>query len=370
MIDWGSLYRFFAYLNVLIVLLCYQDDLYGNVGSDKIQEFFYFLCIPLFFLGLHFLTAENCGELKEVRRVILATFLALGIWLSVKSDPNYIEKNITYFSVALLLTYVVVQTAAMLILDRPYGVNKNPHILAFYSSLAFIASIYFCLKVNMRLKVLLAFTVFILGIFLLKTSSRPIWIALICSGFSILFFLDIRFRKLASFLIVAVLTGLTLTNVGNFAGRFSELLRKINTEERVTIWQDTWRMQTDSSISEWMLGHGLNSFEHDFKYYSHYHLDKVDFNSPHNFILELIYVSGVVGILVSLIFVFLIYKNLVCNIRRNSEFKDVYILLFALLTENLLATSITVQFFSTYNLNIIALTVAIMFSIMRFYEKK
>jgi O-antigen ligase len=159
---------------------------------------------------------------------------------------------------------------------------------------------------------------------------------------------------------IAVLIGLTLTNVGNFADRFKELLVNLNTEERVTIWHDTWQMQIDSTLDKWILGHGLDAFKESFKPYSHYHLLNIDFNSPHNFILELLYVSGISGVLL-LIFMFsLMYKNLYLGIKNQAQYKNIYLVLMAILTSNLILVSITLPFFTSYNLNIIAVVTGVM----------
>jgi O-antigen ligase len=159
---------------------------------------------------------------------------------------------------------------------------------------------------------------------------------------------------------IAVLIGLTLTNVGNFAGRFKELLVNYNTEERVVIWQDAWRMQTESVPSTWIFGHGLDAFEESFKRYSHYHFYNVDYNSPHNFLLELLYISGIAGVLLSIFMVSLMYKNLYLGIKNQAQYKNIYLVLMAILTSNLILVSITLPFFTSYNLNIIAVVTGVM----------
>jgi O-antigen ligase len=114
-------------------------------------------------------------------------------------------------------------------------------------------------------------------------------------------------------------------------------------------------MQMQSSNGEWLLGHGLDSFEECFKPYSYYHLQNVDFNSPHNFVLELLFISGAIGLLLSVFMIWLIYKNLLAGIYSQYQYKNIYLVLLVVITSNLILVGITLPFFTSYNLNIIAI---------------
>lgn len=157
-------------------------------------------------------------------------------------------------------------------------------------------------------------------------------------------------------------------NVENFGSRFTELAQHITTEERVAIWQDDWKMQNSSNAKEWIVGHGLSSFFENFKLYSTNHelaVKKlsIDFNSPHNHLLEVLYTSGVFGLGLLFLLYYLLYRQLIKLITDPEKtYRNVSILLFVLLTINTFFTAITVPFFRSYTLNIIALvTGAILF---------
>ncbi|MES1986710.1 MAG: hypothetical protein V4440_01535, partial [Pseudomonadota bacterium] len=94
--------------------------------------------------------------------------------------------------------------------------------------------------------------------------------------------------------------------------------------------------------------------------YSDYHLQSIDFNSPHNFILEILYTSGAIGLLLAITLIFFIYRYIFSILKTKAELKSIYLLLLALATANLITVSITVPFFSGYNLNMLALVVGIM----------
>jgi O-antigen ligase len=360
MFNWGQAYRLFAYINLFIVLIYGLGQLHK--GNDLVYKktTAYLFLIPLGFIAIQFLASANLVIIKEIRHIILATFLAIGIWLLAKRNPGFIKDNIFGFTIALIVIYVVVQSVALYWFNKPYGTTKNPHYLALYSAISLIISTYGFFKVSTRLKWLAAICILLLGIFLLHTSSRPTWIGLIVSGFIVLIFLNQRARNFSTLAMIAVLIGLTLTNVGNFADRFRELLVNLNTEERVMIWQDAWKMQIDSTPDKWIFGHGLDTFNESFKLYSHYHLSNIDFNSPHNFLLELLYISGIAGVLLSIFMVSLMYKNLYLGIKNQAQYKNIYLVLMAILTSNLILVSITLPFFTSYNLNIIAVVTGVM----------
>lgn len=355
MLTWGPLYRFLAYVNLIIVMAYGLSKLNKGYLLRSDKSLYYLLIIPIAFITIHFLAAENLIFIKEIRHIVLAAFLALGIWLLAKKNPAYIKKNIFGYAIGLIFIYVAVQAIALWWFDRPYGTTKNPHYLALYSAIALFMAMYCFFRASLKMKFIIGISILFLGVFLLHTSSRPTWIGLILSGVLALIFLNQQSRRFFGLAIAVVLIGLTLTNAGNFASRFEELLFNLNTEERMVIWQDTWEMQTQSSNGEWLLGHGLDSFEEYFKPYSHYHLQNIDFNSPHNFVLELLFISGVIGLLLAICMLWLIYKNLLAGINGQNQYKNIYLVLLVVITSNLILVGITLPFFTSYNLNIIAI---------------
>ncbi len=359
-LDWGAAYRVFAYLNLLLVLIFGFSDYRKNPSFSKHPTLYGLFFIPIAFIAIHFLAVENISIVKEIRHIFVAIFLALGIWILAKRNPEYIKKNMFMFLLGLILSYVVIQAIAFWYFKLPHGTTKNPHYLAVYSALMLIATVFCFLKASKLLKVILAACALCLGIFLLHSSSRPAWIGLIVSACLLLFFVNKRTQLISASSVVLILVGLTLANVGNFATRFGDLLGHLGSEERVVIWRDAWRMQSLSTPNEWLIGHGLNSFKADFKPFSYYHLQNIDYNSPHNFFLELLYISGAIGLLLAVSLYWIIYRNLIVSIKNQTEYKNIYLLLLAVLTTNLVLVSITLPFFSSYNLNIIAIVFGVM----------
>jgi O-antigen ligase len=370
MFNWGEAYRLFAYLNLLLVLIYVVTQQYKAKGFYDKKTLIYIFSIPLGFIAIHFLASANLVIIKEIRHILLAAFLATGVWLLAKRNHGFIKDNILGFTLVLILIYVAVQVVALWWFNKPYGTTKNPHYLALYSSILLIVSTYIFFKVSTRLKWLIATCILLLGILLLHTSSRPTWIGLIVSGSVVLIFLNRRVRTFSTLAMIAVLIGLTLTNAGNFAARFGELLVNIKTEERVVIWQDAWKMQMESPPVTWIFGHGLDTFKEGFKHYSQYHMYGLDYNSPHNFPLELLYLSGIAGVLLSTLMVGLTYKNLYLGIKNQVQYKNIYLALMAVFTSNLILVSITLPFFTSYNLNVIAIVTGVMLYLKEISLKK
>lgn len=182
-------------------------------------------------------------------------------------------------------------------------------------------------------------------------------------------------RKRAKLLLIALTSALFavlfLSNAGNFKTRLDDLIMHASTEERVTIWEDTWVMQEQSSPKQWAFGHGVGGFEDNFQPYSRYYATQgITFNSPHNAVLEVLYLFGLVGLVVVLIFMVWLYYALFTRyfryrLQAAHQMQMMMLLLLIILTVTLVTVSITLPFFLSINLNVIALVMGIMFYLDR-----
>jgi O-antigen ligase len=362
MFNWGEPYRLFANLNMLIVLVVLALQ-YSQFEFAQMKRLVLVSIILLGFIAIHLIVAEHWVFTREMRRVILAVFLMIGIWLQVKDNGPFVRQHLFKFSLWMLSIYVIAQAVSLWILGRPDGTANNPHYLAFYSAASLMVGLYAFFNMTKPIKWLLVVPVLLLGVFLVKTGSRPTWIGLILAGMLVVTYLEPRIKKWAIIAMASVLAILTFTNIGNFESRSADLILHLNTEERVTIWQDVWRMQNDSALAQWIFGHGLDVFKSHFKAYSHYHLQQIDFNSPHNFILELLYTTGAIGLALAIALIVLMYRYLLLAIKFNPQDKALILLLMAVFTTMLITVSITVPYFSGYNLNTMAVVFGVLLSI-------
>jgi len=360
-IELSDFYRFFAYLNLVFVLVMFPST-FNNSTKSEMRPLFYLLSIPIAFVVLHYIAVMDLVFIKELRRIALATFLTIGIWMLAKNNQQYVRNNIFKATLAILFFYISVQSIAIWLLNKPFGTLKNPHYLAFFSAAFLIFAIYAFFKSSRYLKWLIAIAFFILGAFILHSASRPTWIGLIFSAILVLFFLEPKLRKYAALIFAFVLVLLVVFNIGNFSGRFEALLFHLGSEERAVIWRDAWALQKSSSLTQWIIGHGLSlsAFEEAFKPFSQFHLVNNDFNTPHNYFLEVLYASGLLGLFLFVHLIYFIVKNLLSHMKENQEARSLYLLLLLMLITNLITVSITVPFTSSYNLMMIALVAGIM----------
>jgi len=361
LIDMRWAYSFFAYANLVAVTIY---AFYQYKGSEKVidyQRIKYLLIFPFSIYALHFFAVQDLEFIKQMRRILLAVFLAIGTAMLDNKEEGYIRKHIFMFSILIISAYVVIEATSLWLFNAPYGTATNPHYQAVYSSVCIIVALYCFFKASPLFKCLLALCIILLGIFLIQSSSRPAWIAIIFSGCLVTCFFKSKVKIYAFLSMTVVLLSLILTNAGNFTERFKDLIENIGTEERVTIWQDTWTMQTNSSLPEWIVGHGLDSFTESFKSYSHYHLLGINFKQPHNHLLDLLFSSGILGLIVVIAMFWSIYKRLFYFIKLEDRQKSIYITLMAILTMSIIFSSIAVPFFQKSILNITALVVGVMF---------
>ena len=374
MLNWSLPYKLFLYANIVIVVI-YAIQ-HANVSSFKLpNQLWLLLIVPIGFIFLHF-CAGHIDFTKQVRIILVAAGISLSMWILAKKEGEYVQKQLVNLSILLLMVYAGVQCLAYFVAHLQYGTTKNPHYLAQYCALGIPLAIFCYGKVCAKLKLLVGAILIALGYFLLLTSSRPAWIGLILSALLTMAFMRGKNIKLYAGILIMLPLILYTFNVENFGSRFTELAQHITTEERVAIWQDDWKMQNSSNAKQWIVGHGLGSFFEDFKLYSTNHERAVkklsiDFNSPHNHLLEILYTSGIFGLGLLFVLYYLLYHQLIKRITDPVKiYRSVSILLFVLLTINTLFTAITVPFFRSYTLNIIALITGSLLFIHELKSKK
>lgn len=368
----GVAYRTFAYLNLLMVITSLytfskvDDGMLPNLTWLRNIAFY-----PICFVLLHFIAQQDVVMLKKMRHILLAVCLAIGVVMLSSKCSQYLKSKLYWIVALVILIYVIGQLIAIYCYDKPYGTTKNPHYLAFYCVISLIISVFCFFKGNHYYKFFFGICVLFLGFFLLNTGSRPAWLGLLFSAFVVIaFFLDKKIKLQAFLGLFVLLFMLFLTNFEGFSDRSKDLLQSINTEERVTIWRDTWTMQSDSSEFEWVVGHGMDAFEEDFKPYSTYHLQQVDFNSPHNYFLEILYISGLLGLALFLTLLWSFYKKIISCILAHDEHKGVYIMLFSIFTTCFIFAGITLPFFNSKSMNIIAYVVGVIYYLENINNQK
>lgn len=362
MLTVGEAYRVFAYVNILVVL---SGFFFLFRSGNSLEEYRWIKYLIFFILGIsiiHFLAVQKIELIKEIRHLLVAAFLVIGVYMLDEMKGSYVRKYIFNYILATVFLYTIIQVIALGVFDRPFGTTKNPHYLALYSSVSFILAIYTFTRVSTwAQKTAVSLCTIILGAILIYSASRPTWLGLLVAALFVSLFLTRQQRFYGYTIITVILGALTITDAGNFATRTTDLLDNLRTEERVAIWQDTWEIQASSQPLQWLVGHGIDSFEDTFnEAFPVYRERGEDFNSPHNYVLELLYISGVFGLSLMIGFFWWLYSDLVNAVRRRDEDFSIYITMLAILTSSLVLAGLTLPFFSSYSMNIIAITVGMM----------
>lgn len=287
--------------------------------------------LPLVLNLLHITTQGCLCTNEDTWTMWHGCFIVLGIWLLTQYYSVIIAKYARNLFTALLFIYVFLLaqiTVKSMHLADPfhffgfslgYAYRINTFNVAIYSAMVLVFAVYLFFGAGKLLKTACVVMTLVLAYFILLSSWRPIWLGLIFGSLFTLLLVkkQTRFKLIFGMLI---LQGLLFTsNVGNYADRFIDLAHKISTEERTIIWQDAWQMQTKSTPQQWLYGHGLNSFVDDFKEFSKFYQEKnISFRSPHNAILDVLYASGIIGLLFITLVIYYLFFQLV-KITRNDK---------------------------------------------------
>jgi O-antigen ligase len=358
LLDIGVAYRSLAYMNIVLVI--YQSiklDSFKNKLSSRLA---FLLMCPVTFLILHYAATARLNFSDELNQFILIVFTAVGLYIVADKDEDFIKSNYQTWLSLLTFCFLATQLVSILLFKHLWGTCNNSHYLAINCALLMPLVILLIMRSANQLHVsFLAASLVLLTSLVIYTASRPTWIGLILASIYVIFFINQRYKLSALALLIGLLTLLFLTNLGDFGSKFKELAVHISTEERNVIWHDAWTMQKTSDIKQWLVGHGLNSYENDFMSFSSYHAKNIDFGSPHNWLLEILYISGVIGLIVFLSAYIYTWRQLMLTMKYSAEYKTVALMLFAMLITSIVMGFLTVKVFSHYTIFQLAFVVGI-----------
>ncbi len=204
---------------------------------------------------------------------------------------------------------------------RAYSVLGNPNILSQYLLLILPIGIMFLIyKKKITHKILLAVITGAIFLCLLLTLSRASLIGVIVS------FLTIGILKYSSLLIILVPLGV-IALMFLAPSIFERLLTSFNTKDtsissRVTLWNDVMQMIKDYMFTG--VGFGVTAFSGIYLFYKHQYLTALH---AHNFYLEVLAETGIIGFIVFMYFLFIFIVNLMKNYIIQKEKFNKYITL-------------------------------------------
>lgn len=247
----------------------------------------------------------------------------------------------------LALLYVAAQWVAFSVYPDSFGLFSNPHFPALYCVLTLPILLYFAVAAGDPWRWVFVLASLGDALLLLKTQSRPGFLALMAGALSLVPFLSVRQRRMILAAILAVPALLFVTGVYGFDARMADLLGNLGREERVAIWTETLALQSASSGLEWVFGHGFGAFRQDYQAVSSFH-GAIEFSFPHNFLLEWLYSHGVVGLVLLVAAYALFFAKLAVYIARavDPDRRRFGMLVIAVTTAHLTHSFFTLPFFS------------------------
>ena len=395
------------YINFAI-LFAYLTFLLWQKNKANFQIVVCIFAIPVLFTLLDMFSRQNLAFNTYSRNAWDAAYIAAGIWVIAKQDADWLSNygaKLIYIALSiytLLLIQFPISTIATLKPIHFLGINfsgatvTNTSHICILTAAVFLVALYFLVKSSWPLKVLTLPILVSLFLFILYTSWRPIWLGLII-GLTIAMLASYKNKRILILSSLALLQVVLLaTNAGHYRDRMVNLATKSNTEERVFIWQDAWKMQLDSSSEKWITGHGLMSFLGDFKLYSRYYLHPTDlpvvkpiprklwvynqavndylidfriysnyakpkkasiyfnkaigFRSPHNLLLDVLYTAGLFGLIIISCFYWFTMRHLVRLSQLSAKNRLLACLTLAALISNIIVNGLNFPFFLHFNL--------------------
>jgi O-antigen ligase len=197
---------------------------------------------------------------------------------------------------------VILNAGALLFLQtdgRINGFYSNPHHLGLFASITLPALFFSFMLHNRWVRMALVGIILVDLLMLFESNSKVSWLAfMIGCGLPVFFFLRGRHRLFAiGGLILFSGFGAAIYGIPRLVNRLRFFLMHLDEEARWVIWTKAWELCLESSLGQWLFGHGIGSFRYymtDFAYTSAGG-KPIQFSFPHNGILQILFENGVVG---------------------------------------------------------------------------
>jgi O-antigen ligase len=235
-----------------------------------------------------------------------------------------------------------------------FSLYSNMHHFGSFASLILPVLFYFAIQNKGLLRLLCG--VCVVGAFYLlwESTSRISWLSFFGSVL-LAAFVFLRNKKLWLSLAGITAVSFIAASVSGFAAikiRILDILINWRTEERIFVWSDTLRMLGDNSFKDWMLGHGIGSFRYYIPDYSTFKVsgEIINWNFPHNFLLQIIFENGIIGQLTILGGIVLLMIGLWRAYHLLEDKNDRYLLLtiFIIFWINFIHGALTLSFYHKY----------------------
>lgn len=351
----GAFFAFFA-LNrggivVLIKLSClflFLNALFGDYKLKKIPIFYWITCaICTYLLLASVLLYPQESHFRWMADLVRMLVVIFSIHcLSKKKIAGWAPE---FFSAVISLT-VCWQFAARYLFHMPYGTFTNIHYLATFAVLVLPIIYYFFWVTSSWHKFLFAFIAIMDADLLLHTGSRPAFLGVIVGIFFVFIFLvKGRFKWFGMIFTCFVLITLYLTDYANFASRIQDLIINLAEEERIQLWTKAFNNIKENSLWAWVFGHGIGWSPIKYTKGPTFNITLV---SSHSFLLEIVYLNGLIGFVLIFGGLALLFASIVNAAKQNQNRKIGLLLkcLIIVFLSWLIHCGLTFPFYSKYSL--------------------
>jgi hypothetical protein len=321
----GAFFVFFA-LNrggvvVFVQLSCFfliLNALFGEYKIKKIPIFYWIACaICAYLLLVSVLLYPLYSHYRWMANLVRMMVVVFAIHCLIQKN---IARWANVFFAVIISAAVCFQFAARYVFNMPHGTFTNIHYLATFVVLVLPVLFYFFWTTPGWGKIVFVLLILMDAELLLRTGSRPAFLAIIIGAVFTLFVLvDGRRRWVGVALVIFSFIALYITDYAHFATRIEDFIVHLADEERLQFWVKAWNTLKENSLTTWIFGHGIGWFPID------YTRDSIlihTFVSPHSFILEILYLNGIIGFLLVFGGLTLLLVTGVIAARHSGEKKD------------------------------------------------
>ncbi len=204
---------------------------------------------------------------------------------------------------------------------RIYSTLENPNVLGEFILLTLPISISLMWTRKQWLsKIFYAFTSATMAVALVLTFSRGCWIGIMFSAAIFITFVAGKFWGLA----LAALPFIPIVLPESIINRFMSIgdMKDSSTSYRVYIWMGTLLMLKDFWLTG--IGPGSEAFTQVYPFYSY---SSIVAPHAHNLFLQIMVESGIVGILLFLLLIFIFIKKLICGYQYGGKGKSTSVII-------------------------------------------
>ena len=343
----GPYKPFLALVEICFILCC----LISLISAKSIPKIvLYMLLTPGMFFVLDYFINDLFHHRESERN--LFAFMAIAGLIPFLTFPRNLNNLLRYMILFLVTATSLMYSFAIFFFKLPFGLFDNPHLTCLFTVIIVILGVYYCLTASKTYELWLAYFLVFNSLLLLFYLSSWIGFSSLIGSMIIVIILKNNHHYYVAALCLSLFISVILLSVDFSRSGNSEVesILRLNSfpiaDERLVLWGDSWKMQMESSLQNWIFGHGFGGFRENFSEYSSFS-NAIQFVFPHNFLLEVLYNNGLLGVMSFLA----AFTGIIIKLHKNYRIsKDILNILAIMLVVSLfLFGFLTLPLLSKYN---------------------